>query len=166
MEPIKRPNLPAVLHVDADFRLDDSQWAVKPPSTGRPTPITKLAPGLHSHSTAAATSSARKPEKAKRSTIAIATTVGIAINFSSLNPIKALYWSAVINGVVAVPVMIAMMDMTSNPKIMGRFRIHDGLRFMGWITTAVMAVAAYAAYETRAGVRVRSSHLSTRTTST
>jgi Mn2+/Fe2+ NRAMP family transporter len=67
--------------------------------------------------------------------------VGIAINFSALNPIKALYWSAVINGVVAVPVMIAMMDMTSNPKIIRPFRIHDGLRFMGWITTAVMAVA-------------------------
>jgi Mn2+/Fe2+ NRAMP family transporter len=70
-----------------------------------------------------------------------ATMVGIAINFSALNPIKALYWSAVINGVVAVPVMIAMMDMTSNPKIIRPFRIHDGLRFMGWITTAVMAVA-------------------------
>jgi hypothetical protein len=38
---------------------DESQCAVKPPSTGSPTPITKLAPGLHSHSTAAATSSAR-----------------------------------------------------------------------------------------------------------
>jgi NRAMP (natural resistance-associated macrophage protein)-like metal ion transporter len=86
----------------------------------------------------------RKPEKAKRfyTTIAIATTVGIAINFSPLNPIKALYWSAVINGVVAVPVMIAMMHMTGNPKIMGPFRIHDGLRLMGWLTTTVMAVAA------------------------
>jgi Mn2+/Fe2+ NRAMP family transporter len=53
------------------------------------------------------------------STIAIATTVGIAINFSPLNPIKALYWSAVINGVVAVPVMIAMMD------IVGRQHLSD-----------------------------------------
>jgi NRAMP (natural resistance-associated macrophage protein)-like metal ion transporter len=86
----------------------------------------------------------RKPQKAKRfyTTIALATTVGVAINFSPLNPIKALYWSAVINGVVAVPVMIAMMHMTGNPKIMGPFRIHDGLRLMGWLTTAVMAVAA------------------------
>jgi Mn2+/Fe2+ NRAMP family transporter len=86
----------------------------------------------------------RKPKKAKRfyTTIAIATTVGIAINFSPLNPIKALYWSAVINGVVAVPVMIAMMHMTGNKKIMRSFRIHDGLRLMGWLTTTVMAVAA------------------------
>jgi Mn2+/Fe2+ NRAMP family transporter len=59
-----------------------------------------------------------------------------------LNPIKALYWSAVINGVVAVPVMIAMMHMTGNPQIMRPFRIHDGVRLMGWLTTAVMAVAA------------------------
>jgi Mn2+/Fe2+ NRAMP family transporter len=85
----------------------------------------------------------RKPEKAQRfyTTIAIATMVGIAINFSPINPIKALYWSAVINGVVAVPIMVAMMHMTGNPKIMGAFRIHDGLRLMGWLTTALMAVA-------------------------
>ena len=75
-------------------------------------------------------------------TIALATTIGVAINFSPLNPIKALYWSAVINGVVAVPIMMAMMHMTGNPKIMGPFRIHDGLRLMGWLTTVIMAVAA------------------------
>src|SRR3954470_3859366 len=47
----------------ATYELVDTQWAVKPPSTGKPTPITKLAPGLHSQSTAAATSSAlpRRP---------------------------------------------------------------------------------------------------------
>jgi Mn2+/Fe2+ NRAMP family transporter len=78
----------------------------------------------------------RKPEKAKRfyTTLAIATMLGIALNFSPINPIKALYWSAVINGVVAVPIMVAMMHMTGNPKIMGRFRIHDGLKLMGWIS--------------------------------
>ena len=41
-----------------------------------------------------------------------------------------------------MPIMMAMMHMTTNPKIMGAFRIHDGLRLMGWLTTAVMAVAA------------------------
>src|SRR6266566_1729069 len=88
----------------------------------------------------------RKPQKAKRfyTTIALATMVGIALNFSPINPIKALYWSAVVNGVVAVPVMISMMHMTGNPKIMGRFSIHDGLRWIGWIATAVMGVAAVA----------------------
>jgi NRAMP (natural resistance-associated macrophage protein)-like metal ion transporter len=86
----------------------------------------------------------RKPEKAKAfyATLAIATMLGVALNFSPINPIRALYWSAVINGVVAVPIMVAMMHMTGNSKIMGSFRLHDGLRFMGWMTTAVMAAAA------------------------
>ena len=42
---------------------------------------------------------------------------------------------------LAVPIMVAMMHMTNNPKIMGQFHIHDGLRLLGWITTAVMAGA-------------------------
>ena len=69
---------------------------------------------------------------------------GAALNFSPINPIKALYWSAVINGVVAVPVMVAMMHMTANPKVMGKFPVHDGLRLVGWMATAVMAAAAIA----------------------
>jgi NRAMP (natural resistance-associated macrophage protein)-like metal ion transporter len=86
----------------------------------------------------------RKPRKAKAfyATLAIATLLGVALNFSPINPIKALYWSAVINGVVAVPIMVAMMDMTGNPKIMGTFPVHDGLRLMGWLATAIMAAAA------------------------
>jgi Mn2+/Fe2+ NRAMP family transporter len=86
----------------------------------------------------------RKPGKAKAfyATLAIATLLGVAINFSPINPIKALYWSAVINGVVAVPIMVAMMDMTGNPKIMGAFQVHDGLKLMGWVATAIMAAAA------------------------
>src|SRR6516165_2559787 len=86
----------------------------------------------------------RKPAKAKAfyATLAIATMLGVALNFSPINPIEALYWSAVINGVVAVPIMILMMHMTGDPKIMGSFRIHDGLRVVGWMTTAVMAAAA------------------------
>src|SRR5215475_14573393 len=86
----------------------------------------------------------RKPAKAKAfyATLAIATLLGVALNFSPINPIEALYWSAVINGVVAVPIMILMMHMTGDPKIMGSFRIHDGLRVVGWMTTAVMAAAA------------------------
>jgi Mn2+/Fe2+ NRAMP family transporter len=88
----------------------------------------------------------RKPEKAKAfyATLTIATLLGVALNFSPINPIKALYWSAVINGVVAVPIMIIMMHITANPKIMGRFPIHDGLRLIGWMATAVMAAAAAA----------------------
>ena len=87
-----------------------------------------------------------KPERAKAfyATLSIATMLGVALNFSPINPIKALYWSAVINGLVAVPIMIIMMHMTANPKIMGKFPIHDGLRLIGWMATAVMAVAAIA----------------------
>jgi NRAMP (natural resistance-associated macrophage protein)-like metal ion transporter len=86
----------------------------------------------------------RKPKQAKGfyATLAIATLLGVALNFSPINPIKALYWSAVINGVVAVPIMVAMMDMTGNPKIMGAFQIHDGLRLVAWLATAIMAAAA------------------------
>jgi Mn2+/Fe2+ NRAMP family transporter len=86
---------------------------------------------------------ARKPKAAKAfyATIAVATMVGAAINFSPINPIKALFWSAVINGVVAVPVMAIMMIMTASPKIMGKFAVGGALRAVGWIATAVMAAA-------------------------
>jgi NRAMP (natural resistance-associated macrophage protein)-like metal ion transporter len=88
----------------------------------------------------------RKPSKARAfyATITLATLIGMVLNVSPINPIKALYWSAVINGVVAVPVMAIMMHMTGNPKIMGRFPVHDGLRFVGWIATGVMSAAAIA----------------------
>jgi len=82
--------------------------------------------------------------EARRWPVGLATMVGAALNFSPINPIKALYWSAVINGVVAVPVMVAMMHMTANPKVMGKFPVHDGLRLVGWMATAVMAAAAIA----------------------
>ena len=87
---------------------------------------------------------ARKPKKAKAFywTIVIATLVGTLITFSPLDPIKALFWSAVINGVVAVPIMVMMMLMTSNKKIMGSFIVNGPLRVVGWLSTGVMAVAA------------------------
>jgi NRAMP (natural resistance-associated macrophage protein)-like metal ion transporter len=87
---------------------------------------------------------ARKPKSAKAfyATIALATLIGALINFSALDPIKALYWSAVINGVVAVPVMAIMMAMATRAKIMGEFVVGGLLRTVGWIATAVMAAAA------------------------
>jgi NRAMP (natural resistance-associated macrophage protein)-like metal ion transporter len=87
---------------------------------------------------------ARKPMQAKAfyATIVIATLSGIAITFSPLNPIKALFWSAVINGVVSVPVMVMMMLITSNKKIMGDFILPSALRVVGWLATAVMTAAA------------------------
>jgi len=86
---------------------------------------------------------ARKPREAKAFYLAIATAtlIGILINFSPINPIKALYWSAVINGVVAVPVMAIMMLMAINAKIMGQFEIPLAMRVVGWVATVVMALA-------------------------
>jgi Mn2+/Fe2+ NRAMP family transporter len=66
---------------------------------------------------------ARRPLQAKAfyATVALATLIGALINFSLINPIKALYWSAVLNGIVAVPVMAMMMLISVNPTIMGKF---------------------------------------------
>jgi NRAMP (natural resistance-associated macrophage protein)-like metal ion transporter len=80
--------------------------------------------------------------------IAIATVVGMLINFTPLNPIKALYWSAVLNGVVAVPVMIVMMLMACRSDIMGAFATRGWLRLLGWAATVVMALIAVAMFAT------------------
>jgi NRAMP (natural resistance-associated macrophage protein)-like metal ion transporter len=86
---------------------------------------------------------ARQPRKAKAFYLAIATAtfIGVLINFSPINPIKALYWSAVINGIVAVPVMAIMMTMAVDARIMGEFTIPPAMRIIGWGATSVMALA-------------------------
>jgi Mn2+/Fe2+ NRAMP family transporter len=87
---------------------------------------------------------ARKPLNAKAfyGTIVAATIFGLVISFSPLDPIKALYWSAVLNGLVAVPVMVTVMFMSSNKSIVGKFQITGYLRYAGWVATIVMAAAA------------------------
>ena len=84
----------------------------------------------------------RKPLDAKAfyGTIAVSTLVGIGINFVGLDPIKALFWSAVINGVVAVPLMVIIMLMAMRQDVMGRFVLPRALWAMGWLCTGVMAV--------------------------
>ncbi len=88
----------------------------------------------------------RKPLKAKAfyATIIAATAIGALMNFTPINPIKALFWAAVINGVVAVPVMAVMMLLSTRTAIMGHFTVHGPLRFLGWLATAAMAAAAVA----------------------
>ena len=78
------------------------------------------------------------------SVIAVATLLGIGIDWSPIEPIKALFWSAVINGVVAVPIMAMMMVVVSRHEAMGKFTATPRLKLFGWIATAVMAVAAAA----------------------
>ena len=88
----------------------------------------------------------RTPMRAKQfyGVIAISTLIGIMLNFTAIDPIKALYWSAVINGVIAVPIMIVMMLVAARPDIMGRFVITTSLKVMGWLATLIMAVAVAA----------------------
>jgi NRAMP (natural resistance-associated macrophage protein)-like metal ion transporter len=71
--------------------------------------------------------------------IAVATLAGTAMNFVHVNPIKALFWTAAINGVIAVPLLGAVMLVAAKQTAMGQFAISGRLRAMGWATTAVMA---------------------------
>ncbi|HEY6980061.1 Nramp family divalent metal transporter [Reyranella sp.] len=80
--------------------------------------------------------------------IAISILLGIAVEISPLDPIKALVWSAVVNGVITVPILIAMMIVASSMRQMGGFVATRGQRIFGWITTAMMAVAAVAMFGT------------------
>src|SRR5262245_12911126 len=86
---------------------------------------------------------ARKPSQAIGFYLVLATAVilGGLLNVSPINPIEALYWSAVINGVLAVPVMIVMMLMSARRAIMGKFVVTGGLRLLGWLSTAAMAAS-------------------------
>jgi NRAMP (natural resistance-associated macrophage protein)-like metal ion transporter len=80
--------------------------------------------------------------------IAIATVGGVALNFTHLDPMRALVWSAQINGVIAVPIMAIMMLLASREDIMGKFVIRPRLRRLGWIATAVMAVTVAGMFAT------------------
>jgi NRAMP (natural resistance-associated macrophage protein)-like metal ion transporter len=76
--------------------------------------------------------------------VAVATLGGVILNFTPMDPIKALLWSAVINGVIAVPIMVVMMLLGTQERIMGQFVIGRRLRVLGWLATAVMAMAVVA----------------------
>ena len=83
------------------------------------------------------------PTAAKQfySIIAISTLIGVVLCFTPIDPIKALYCSAVINGVISVPIMALMMLMAARTEIMGQFIITFKLKLLGWICTGVMALA-------------------------
>jgi NRAMP (natural resistance-associated macrophage protein)-like metal ion transporter len=79
--------------------------------------------------------------------IALAIVLGIlVVQFTSLDPIKALVWSAVINGVIVVPIMVAMMVMASRQRLMGQFVSARWQKVLGWMATAVMTAAAVAMF--------------------
>jgi len=93
---------------------------------------------------------ARLPRDAKAfyGTIVVGTLIGVAINFVHIDPIKALFWSAVVNGVVAVPLMIVMMLMTMRQEVMGAFTLPRPLWAVGWLSTAAMALAVAVMFAT------------------
>jgi NRAMP (natural resistance-associated macrophage protein)-like metal ion transporter len=87
-----------------------------------------------------------RPRQAPRfyAVLAAATIIGIALNFLGMNPIRALYWSAVINGVVAVPLMVMLMIMSANAAIVKEFSLPMYQRVVGWAATVVMLLASLA----------------------
>jgi Mn2+/Fe2+ NRAMP family transporter len=86
-----------------------------------------------------------KPWKARffYAVIAAATFAGASFDLLGINPIKALYWSAVVNGVLAVPLMALMMLIVRNPRAMGKLILSRGMTMIGWVATAVMAGATF-----------------------
>ena len=87
-----------------------------------------------------------KPSAAKAfyAIIAASMLLGVAISLSPIDPIKALFWSAVINGVISVPIMAVMMLMAARRDIMGALVVGVPLKFLGWLCTGVMLVAVLA----------------------
>jgi Mn2+/Fe2+ NRAMP family transporter len=77
------------------------------------------------------------------SVISIAIVTGLALNFLHIDPVRALYWSAILNGLVAAPLMTVIMMMASNRKVMGRFVIPTYLRWVGWCATIVMLCVCF-----------------------
>jgi Mn2+/Fe2+ NRAMP family transporter len=93
---------------------------------------------------------AQRPGRAPAfyATIAAATLVGAALNFTPLDPIKALFWSAVINGVAAVPIMVMILLLAVRRDVMGPFTLGPWLKTLGWLATMVMALACVGMFAT------------------
>ena len=80
--------------------------------------------------------------------VAVATIGGVILNFTHLDPIQALVWSAEINGVIAIPIMTVMMLLAARTDIMGQFVIRPRLRGLGWTATGIMAASVFAMFAT------------------
>ena len=89
---------------------------------------------------------ARKPKEATAFyvVLAISGLLGIALNFMPIDPIKALYWSAVLNGVLAAPVMVGLMVLARRTKVMGKLVVKGWLYWLGWASTVAMALCIIA----------------------
>ena len=87
-----------------------------------------------------------KPKQAPKfyGVLAAAIIIGTGLNFIGLDPIRALYWSAVVNGVVSVPLMLMLMLMSMKEAVVGKFVLPTYLRALGWAATGVMLLASLA----------------------
>jgi Mn2+/Fe2+ NRAMP family transporter len=74
--------------------------------------------------------------------IAVSVLAGLVIQYSPISPMKALFWSAVINGVVAVPLMVVIIVLSSRKSVMGAFTASRPIIVLGWVATAIMGAAA------------------------
>ena len=91
-----------------------------------------------------------KPQHAKKfyGVIALSTLVGVGIDFIGINPISALYWTAVINGVVAPPMLVVVMLVANNRRVMGKRTNGIATNIMGWLAAIVMFAAAIGMFAT------------------
>jgi Mn2+/Fe2+ NRAMP family transporter len=91
-----------------------------------------------------------KPHKAKLfyGSIALATAIAIGLSMTPIDPIRMLFWSAVINGVISVPLMIIIMLLANRRHVMGKYRLPLVLRCIGWAGTGVMAIATVVMFAT------------------
>jgi Mn2+/Fe2+ NRAMP family transporter len=87
-----------------------------------------------------------KPHQARGfyAIVALATAGGVLLNFIGIDPIRALVWAAVINGVAAVPIMAVMMLLATDSRVLGKFTVRRWLKVAGWLAMATMAVAVAA----------------------
>lgn len=91
-----------------------------------------------------------KPTKARLfyGTIAVTTMLGVSLQYVGIDPARALYWAAVVNGVLAAPLMVMMMLIVRNPRAMGRLTLGRRATITGWFATAVMAAATIVFFAT------------------
>jgi Mn2+/Fe2+ NRAMP family transporter len=87
----------------------------------------------------------KKPRTARSyyAVIAAAMLIGLVINFVGLDAVRMLFWSAILNGILAPPLIFLIILLTSDPKVMGEF-VNTPQRTLGWITFAIMAISALA----------------------
>lgn len=78
--------------------------------------------------------------------IAVSVLVGLALNYARLNAVKMLFWSAVLNGILAPPLVILVVLLTSDKKVMGKRTNAFGAQVLGWICAALMSAAAVALF--------------------